>query len=147
MPDFRAAERVFQLMTQVSGRAGRGDLPGRVVVQTYYPDHYAILAATTHDYASFAERELKYRRWMHYPPFGVLANVLVQSEKLEEAAGWSAVLGKWFAEGGAGGGAGAGAVHGADCAHQGRLPVSPDFEGGIAEGAECGAARDAGARG
>jgi len=96
MPDFRAAERVFQLMTQVSGRAGRGDLPGRVVVQTYYPDHYAILAATAHDYTSFAERELKYRRWMHYPPFGVLANVLVQSAKLEEAAGWSSVLGKWF---------------------------------------------------
>ena len=81
MPDFRAAERVFQLMTQVSGRAGRGELPGRVVVQTYYPDHYAIVAASTHDYASFVERELKYRRWMHYPPFGVLANVLVQSRK------------------------------------------------------------------
>jgi primosomal protein N' (replication factor Y) len=96
MPDFRAAERVFQLMTQVSGRAGRGELPGRVVVQTYYPDHYAILAASTHDYKSFVERELKYRRWMHYPPFGVLANVLVQSQKLEEAAGWSALLGKWF---------------------------------------------------
>jgi primosomal protein N' (replication factor Y) len=96
MPDFRAAERVFQLMTQVSGRAGRGELPGRVVVQTYYPDHYAILAASKHDYAAFVERELKYRRWMHYPPFGVLANVLVQSPKLEEAAGWSAVLGKWF---------------------------------------------------
>jgi primosomal protein N' (replication factor Y) (superfamily II helicase) len=96
MPDFRAAERVFQLMTQVSGRAGRGELPGRVVVQTYYPDHYAILAASKHDYASFVERELKFRRWMHYPPFGVLANVLVQSEKLEEAAGWSAELGKWF---------------------------------------------------
>ncbi|HVO46220.1 MAG TPA: primosomal protein N', partial [Steroidobacteraceae bacterium] len=72
MPDFRAAERVFQLMTQVSGRAGRGDLPGRVVVQTYYPDHYAILAASTHDYMSFVGKELKYRRWMHYPPFGVL---------------------------------------------------------------------------
>jgi primosomal protein N' (replication factor Y) len=96
MPDFRAAERVFQLMTQVSGRAGRGELPGRVVVQTYYPDHYAIVAAAKHDYASFVERELKYRRWMHYPPFGVLANVLVQSAKLEEAAGWSAELGKWF---------------------------------------------------
>jgi primosomal protein N' (replication factor Y) len=103
MPDFRAAERVFQLMTQVSGRAGRGDLPGRVVVQTYYPDHYAIVAATKHDYTSFAERELKYRRWLHYPPFGVLANVLVQSAKLEEAAGWSAVLGKWFQKAAPGG--------------------------------------------
>ena len=98
LPDFRAAERVFQLMTQVSGRAGRGALRGRVVVQTYYPGHYAILAATAHDYAAFAERELKYRRWMHYPPFGTLANVLVQSEKLEEAAGWSAVLGKYFVQ-------------------------------------------------
>jgi primosomal protein N' (replication factor Y) len=98
MPDFRAAERVFQLMTQVSGRAGRGELPGRVVVQTYYPDHYAILAATAHDYKAFAERELKYRRWMHYPPFGVLANVLVQSQKLEEAAGWAAALGKYLVQ-------------------------------------------------
>jgi primosomal protein N' (replication factor Y) len=98
MPDFRAAERVFQLMTQVSGRAGRGELPGRVVVQTYYPDHYAIVAASTHDYLSFVERELKYRRWMHYPPFGVLANVLVQSQKLEEAAGWSSTLGKYLVQ-------------------------------------------------
>jgi len=96
LPDFRAAERVFQLISQVSGRAGRGELPGRVVVQTYYPDHYAILAAAAHDYSAFAGRELKYRQWMHYPPFGVLANVLVQSQKLEEAAGWSAALGKWF---------------------------------------------------
>ncbi|HET7105134.1 MAG TPA: primosomal protein N' [Terracidiphilus sp.] len=96
MPDFRAAERVFQLMTQVSGRAGRGTLPGRVLVQTYYPDHYAIVAAQTHNYDGFVERELKYRRWMHYPPFGVLANVLVQSEKLEEASRWSAELGRWF---------------------------------------------------
>jgi primosomal protein N' (replication factor Y) len=98
MPDFRAAERVFQLMTQVSGRAGRGELPGRVVVQTYYPDHYAIVAASTHNYLSFVERELKYRRWMHYPPFGVLANVLVQSQKLEEAAGWSSALGKYLVQ-------------------------------------------------
>ena len=98
LPDFRAAERVFQLMTQVSGRAGRGELPGRVVVQTYYPDHYAILAATAHNYEAFAERELKYRRWMHYPPFGVLANVLVQSQKMEEAAGWAAALGKYFVQ-------------------------------------------------
>ncbi|MGA8041186.1 MAG: primosomal protein N' [Terracidiphilus sp.] len=96
MPDFRAAERVFQLITQVSGRAGRGELTGRVVVQTYYPDHYAVLAASQHDYSAFVERELKYRRWMHYPPFGVLANILIQSDKLEEAAGWSAELGKWF---------------------------------------------------
>ncbi len=103
MPDFRAAERVFQLLTQVSGRAGRGELPGRVVVQTYYPDHYAILAAVAHDYASFAERELKYRRWMHYPPFGALANVLVHSAKLEEAAWWASVLGKFLVQSQSGG--------------------------------------------
>ena len=96
MPDFRAAERVFQLMTQVSGRAGRGTLPGKVVVQTYYPDHYAIQAAQTHDYTTFVARELKYRRWMHYPPFGVLANLLIHSRHMEEAAGWAAILGKWF---------------------------------------------------
>ena len=96
MPDFRAAERVFQLMTQVSGRAGRGELRGRVVVQTYHPDHYAVLAASKHDYVGFVERELKYRRWMHYPPFGVLANLLIQSKRMEEAANWSTVLGKWF---------------------------------------------------
>jgi primosomal protein N' (replication factor Y) (superfamily II helicase) len=96
MPDFRAAERVFQLMTQVSGRAGRGALRGRVVVQTYYPDHYAILAASKHDYGAFVDRELKYRRWMHYPPFGVLANVLVQSERLEEAVAWSSSVGTFL---------------------------------------------------
>ena len=146
MPDFRAAERVFQLMTQVSGRAGRGELPGRVVVQTYYPDHYAILAASKHDYAAFVERELKYRRWMHYPPFGVLANVLVQSQKLEEAAGWSAESGQVVPEGCAGGRARARPLHRAHRAHQGRLPLSPDSEGSLAQGAQRGAARDAGAR-
>jgi primosomal protein N' (replication factor Y) len=96
LPDFRAAERVFQLLTQVSGRAGRGDLPGKVLVQTYHPDHYAIQFAAKHDYPGFVAKEMQYRRWMHYPPFAVLANVLIQSEKLEEATAWSATLGRWF---------------------------------------------------
>jgi primosomal protein N' (replication factor Y) len=96
LPDFRAAERVFQLLTQVSGRAGRGDLRGKVVVQTYYPDHYAIQFAAKHDYPSFVAKEMNYRRWMHYPPFTVLANVIVQSDKLEEATGWAGILGRWF---------------------------------------------------
>ena len=96
LPDFRAAERVFQLLTQVSGRAGRGELPGKVVVQTYHPDHYAIQFAAKHDYVGFVGKEMNYRRWMHYPPFAVLANVVVQSEKLEEATGWAGVLGRWF---------------------------------------------------
>jgi primosomal protein N' (replication factor Y) (superfamily II helicase) len=96
LPDFRAAERVFQLLTQVSGRAGRGDLPGKVLVQTYHPDHYAIQFAAKHDYPGFVAKEMQYRRWMHYPPFSVLANVIVQSEKLEEATAWAGNLGKWF---------------------------------------------------
>ena len=97
LPDFRAAERVFQLLTQVSGRAGRGELAGRVIVQTYHPDHYSIDCAARHDYSEFVNRELKLRRWMHYPPFAVLANVIVQSPVFDEAAGWAATLGRWFA--------------------------------------------------
>jgi primosomal protein N' (replication factor Y) len=96
LPDFRAAERVFQLLTQVSGRAGRGELPGKVLVQTYHPDHYAVKFAAGHDYPGFVAKEMQYRRWMHYPPHGVLANVVVQSERLEEATGWSLELGRWF---------------------------------------------------
>ena len=97
MPDFRAAERVFQLLTQVSGRAGRGDLPGRVLVQSYHPDHYAVRMAALHDYLGFAKREMQFRRPFFYPPFGVLANVLVQSRELNEAMTWSGQLGRWFA--------------------------------------------------
>lgn len=96
LPDFRAAERVFQLLTQVSGRAGRGALPGKVLVQTYHQDHYAIQFAAKHDYPGFVAKEMNYRRWMHYPPFAALANVVVQSERLEEATGWSNVVGQWF---------------------------------------------------
>jgi primosomal protein N' (replication factor Y) len=95
LPDFRAAERVFQLMTQVSGRAGRGEKPGQVIVQTYHPDHYAIQCAARHDFQAFTDRELRFRRAMHYPPFAVLANVILQSPRLEEAAGWAATLGNW----------------------------------------------------
>ena len=96
MPDFRAAERVFQLLTQVSGRAGRGELPGKVLVQTYHPDHYAVKFAQKHDYVGFVGKEMQFRRSLHYPPFAVLANVLIQSEKMEEAAAWAAELGRWF---------------------------------------------------
>ncbi|HEX6494296.1 MAG TPA: primosomal protein N' [Acidobacteriaceae bacterium] len=96
LPDFRAAERVFQLLTQVSGRAGRGESPGRVVVQSYHPEHYAIQCAQAHDYRGFTAKELKYRKWMHYPPYGVIANILVRSPRMEEAAAWAATLGRWF---------------------------------------------------
>ena len=96
LPDFRAAERVFQLLTQVSGRAGRGELPGKVLVQTYQPDHYVNQFAREHDYTGFAARELYFRRAMRYPPYSVLANVIVQSEKLEEVLDWSARIGRWL---------------------------------------------------
>ncbi len=95
-PDFRAAERTFQLLTQVAGRAGRGEMPGKVVLQTYHPDHYAIQFAQQHDYAGFYEKEIRFRKWMHYPPFSALANVLVRSDKLEHALRWTGQLGKWF---------------------------------------------------
>jgi primosomal protein N' (replication factor Y) (superfamily II helicase) len=96
LPDFRAAERTFQLLTQVAGRAGRGDLPGRVLIQTYYPEHYAIQDAVRQDYVSFYERELHYRRMMGYPPFASLANVIVRDTNLEKAILWSRRLSEYF---------------------------------------------------
>jgi primosomal protein N' (replication factor Y) (superfamily II helicase) len=96
LPDFRAAERTFQLLTQVAGRAGRGRTPGKVVLQTYFPDHYAVQYAARHDFTGFYEKELRFRSWMHYPPYAALANVLIRSDKLDEALLWSGILGKWF---------------------------------------------------
>ncbi|MCJ7769532.1 MAG: primosomal protein N', partial [Dehalococcoidales bacterium] len=69
LPDFRAGERSFQLLSQVAGRAGRGILGGRVIIQTFYPRHYAIQAALKHDYTSFYDKEITYRRQLHNPPF------------------------------------------------------------------------------
>jgi primosomal protein N' (replication factor Y) len=96
MPDFRAAERTFQLLTQVAGRAGRGQSPGKVILQTYFQDHYAVQYAARHDFIGFYEKELQFRSWMHYPPYSALANVLVRSDKLDDALQWSGKLGKWF---------------------------------------------------
>jgi primosomal protein N' (replication factor Y) (superfamily II helicase) len=96
LPDFRAAERTFQLLTQVAGRAGRGQSPGKVILQTYFQDHYAVEYAAHHDFAGFYEKELRFRSWMHYPPYSALANVLIRSCKLDEALEWSGTLGKWF---------------------------------------------------
>ena len=92
MPDFRAAERTFQLLTQVSGRAGRGDLPGIVLIQTVNPDHYAVRLAAAQDYRALYDKELTFRRMMLYPPFSALANVLVRSEKQEVAMRMSTEL-------------------------------------------------------
>jgi primosomal protein N' (replication factor Y) len=96
LPDFRAAERTFQLLTQVAGRAGRGQSPGKVVLQTYFQEHYAVQFAARHDFAGFYEKELQFRAWMHYPPYSAIANVLIRSEKLDDALTWSGVLGRWF---------------------------------------------------
>jgi primosomal protein N' (replication factor Y) len=95
-PDFRAAERTFQLLTQVAGRAGRGTTPGKVILQTYYPEHYAIQFAQQHDFNGFAAKELQYRKWMHYPPYTAVANVLVRSDKLDHALRYSGEIGNWF---------------------------------------------------
>jgi primosomal protein N' (replication factor Y) len=97
MPDFRAAERTFQLMTQVAGRAGRGELPGRVLIQTFYPEHYAIQYAIKQDYIAFYERELHYRQVMAYPPFTSLANIIVRDSNLEKAITWSRELSQYLA--------------------------------------------------
>jgi len=96
MPDFRAAERTFQLLTQVAGRAGRGELHGRVLIQTYYPEHYAIQDAVKQDYLAFFERETNFRRTMGYPPFTSLANVIVRDTNLEKAIRWSRQLSEYF---------------------------------------------------
>ena len=96
LPDFRAAERTFQLLTQVAGRAGRGASPGKVILQTFFPDHYAVQFAARHDFAGFYDKELQFRSWMHYPPYSAVANVIVRSEKLDEALAWSGELGRWF---------------------------------------------------
>jgi primosomal protein N' (replication factor Y) (superfamily II helicase) len=77
LPDYRAAERTFQLLAQVAGRAGRGPLPGRVVIQTYAPGHYAVKAAAALDVDGFADEELLRRRLLGYPPFNVLARLLI----------------------------------------------------------------------
>ena len=96
LPDFRAAERTFQLLTQVAGRAGRGQVSGKVILQTYFQDHYAVQYAARHDFIGFYEKELQFRSWMHYPPYSALANVLVRSDNLDDALQWSGTLGKWF---------------------------------------------------
>lgn len=80
MPDFRAAERTFQLLTQVAGRAGRGGTPGEVVIQTFSPDHYAVQAAVTHNYAAFYKQEIEFRRELNYPPFSRFVNLICSNE-------------------------------------------------------------------
>ena len=85
LADFRAAERTFQLLTQVAGRAGRGERTGEAIVQTLYPNHYSIQLACRQDYAAFFEKELTYRRGMRYPPIVALVNAVVRGRSFEDA--------------------------------------------------------------
>jgi primosomal protein N' (replication factor Y) len=103
LPDFRAGERTYQLLEQVSGRAGRGELQGRVIVQTYWPDHPAIQAAALHKPRVFYEEEENVRAALGYPPFGRLANVLFwgddQSAVAARSTAWAKALADMLPEG------------------------------------------------
>lgn len=85
IPDFRSPERTFQLITQAAGRAGRGDEEGRVIIQTYQPEHYAVRFAAEQDYAGFYETEIGFRKYMNYPPFSDMFQVIFFSEDAKEA--------------------------------------------------------------
>ena len=93
LPDFRAAERTFQLLTQAAGRAGRGDTPGQVIIQTLNPDHYAVRFAAQQNYPGFYNKEIEFRKWLRYPPFAALANVIVRAEKQEDALRMASQIG------------------------------------------------------
>ena len=94
LPDFRASERSFQLLTQVAGRTGRSEKGGEVLIQTYQPDHPAVLFASRHDVAGFAKWELALRRQLGYPPFGRLVLLLVRGTNPEKTAAAAATLGR-----------------------------------------------------
>ncbi|HHT9109816.1 MAG TPA: replication restart helicase PriA [Candidatus Brocadiaceae bacterium] len=85
LPDFRASERTFQLISQVAGRTGRGSKGGRVVVQSFNPRHYSITYAASHDYEGFAKKELEYRKQLNYPPYGKLARIVFRSAQEDKA--------------------------------------------------------------
>jgi primosomal protein N' (replication factor Y) len=89
LPDFRAAERTFQLLTQVAGRAGRGQEPGRVIVQTYMPEHYSIRFAARHDFDRFAAHELRYRKRLGYPPFARMVNIRIEGKGGEKVQAYA----------------------------------------------------------
>ncbi|MEZ5416518.1 MAG: primosomal protein N' [Vicinamibacterales bacterium] len=102
LPDFRAAERTFQLITQVVGRAGRGERPGAAVVQTFFPTHYAVRCGCAQDYATFAEKEIEFRTALRYPPVTALINVVVRGSTAERAMDAARVLARDVAKATAG---------------------------------------------
>ncbi|HUN56361.1 MAG TPA: primosomal protein N' [Smithella sp.] len=94
MPDFRAAERTFQLITQVAGRGGRGQNPGEVIIQTFNPGHYALKHARNHDYKAFYDKEIDFRKALQYPPFGRIINIRLSSVKKDALIEEARLLGK-----------------------------------------------------
>jgi len=90
VPEYSAAERTFQLVSQVAGRAGRGSIPGRVIIQTFMPEHYSIVHARDHDYLKFYKEEIALRKRLGYPPFSRMINILLSGPRkgdVERAAG------------------------------------------------------------
>lgn len=98
LPDYRSSEKTFQLITQVAGRTGRGMKPGRVVVQSYQPEHYSIQHASHHDYTGFFKKELDIRRQFAYPPFSHIIRVLITGEDEKEVAQYAKNMLKWVNE-------------------------------------------------
>jgi len=96
LPDFRAAERTFQLLTQVAGRSGRGGRPGEVVIQSYFPDHYTFQLAVTQRFEDFYARESRYRKAMFYPPFAALAGIMVTDRDRGRAADTAREIGEYL---------------------------------------------------
>ncbi len=94
IPDFRASERTFQMLTQVAGRGGRGEALGRVIIQTFNPEHYALKHAQSHDYKSFYAEEIEYRKALQYPPFGRIINLRLSSIKKETLMERANLIGK-----------------------------------------------------
>src|SRR5438876_10424051 len=95
LPDFRAAERTFQLLTKVAGRSGRGDQPGEVVIQSYFPDHYTFQLACTQRFEDFYARESRYRKAMFYPPSTALAGIMVTDRDRGRAADTAREIGEY----------------------------------------------------
>jgi primosomal protein N' (replication factor Y) len=102
LPDFRSAERTFQLLTQVAGRAGRGALAGEVILQSHLPDHYALVTACAQDYPAFYEREMEFRRTMGYPPVAALVNLIVRAREPRKGAGEAEAIAGVLREGAGG---------------------------------------------
>ncbi len=98
LPDFRAGERTFQLLSQVAGRAGRGNVPGKVIIQTYAPDHYAFQYVVTHDYRGFFSSEIEFRRALNYPPFTRLVHLRLEGPNAHEVESKAKILGNKLRE-------------------------------------------------